>query len=230
MTDDMLTPHSADTEAQRREELMAECARLGIKTDRRFSIRRMEDLIAAKLAPAVEEDANIEEAAPSIADLAAELAALRRENEALKARAEAAKSNQPVGMLTTAQMLSPGQLGREEDERRQLMEQASRLGIAREIRPGLNNDGIRDRIMARMAEQAAIQAVLDEQDRLKAVKAPEARVTIRVLPLGDKKISKGVHIPGVGDVKYSYGDLVPDVLISAAKVHQANGYAEIVAG
>lgn len=228
MTDDMLTPPSADTEAQRREELMAECARLGIKTDRRFSIRRMEDLIAEKTALAGEAVEDDEE--PSLSQLAAELAALRRENEALKARAEAPKSNQPVGMLTTAQMLSPGQLGREEDERRQLMEQASRLGIAREIRPGLNNDGIRDRIMARMAEQAAIQAVLDEQDRLKAVKAPEARVTIRVLPLGDKKISKGVHIPGVGDVKYSYGDLVPDVLISAAKVHQANGYAEIVAG
>lgn len=228
MTDDMLTPPPADTDAQRRDYLMAECAKLGIKTDRRFSIRRMEDLIAEKTGEAGED---VEEAhEPSLSQLAAELAALRRENEALKAKAEAPKSSQPPGMLTTMQMGLQGHMGHEEEERRMLMEQASRLGIAREIRPGLNNDGIRERITAKMAEQAAIQAVIDEQDRQRAIKPPEAKVTIRVLPLGDKKISKGVHIPGVGDVKYSYGDLVPDVLISAAKVHQANGYAEIVAG
>jgi hypothetical protein len=225
MSEEMLTPPVADTEAVRRDELMAKCAELGIRTDRRFSIKRMEDLIAEKTA-ALNEAVSDEEPAPSLSDLAAELAALKRENDALKAQ----KSSVPPGTLTTTQMMMPGHLGREEEERRALLEQAARLGISRELRPGLNNDGIRDRIMARMAEQAAIQAVLDEQDRLKAVKAPEARVTIRVLPLGDKKISKGVHIPGVGDVKYSYGDLVPDVLISAAKVHQANGYAEIVAG
>lgn len=50
MTEDTLNPPMADADAQRRTELHAEGEKLGLKFDKRFSIKRMEDMIADKRA------------------------------------------------------------------------------------------------------------------------------------------------------------------------------------
>lgn len=240
MADDMTTAPVADSEPMpnERQKIEADATARGIKFDKRFSDKRLKDMIAdhdakasAPAATAKEpvSDTSLASTEPSLSSIMAELAAMKRENEALKAKIDAPRSNAPPGTLTTMQMTSPGQLGREEDERRALLEQAARLGIARDLRPGLNNDGIRERISAKMAEQAAIQAVVEAQEQRRASKPVEPKVTIRVLPMGDRKISKGIHIPGEGDLKYAYGDMIVDMPLSIAKAHHANGYAEIVA-
>ena len=82
MTDETLTPPVADAEAVRKAELTAEGERLGLKFDKRFSVKRMEDMIAEKkgeaVAPPAAPAVTQPDEGPSLSQLAAELAALRQ--------------------------------------------------------------------------------------------------------------------------------------------------------
>lgn len=53
------------------------------------------------------------------------------------------------------------------------------------------------------------------------------RVKVRVLKAGDNKISKGIHIPGVGDLCYKQGDEITLVRENAKQL-EARGFLEIV--
>lgn len=241
MTDETPNPSQTDADAQAaRAALEAEAAELGLKVDKRFSDKRIADMIAEKkgATPA----APTPEPAPEIS---ATDVAQNDDIEALKQRLAAAEAalaakdkppeappaqpyNAPAGMSTSMNMPSTGVLGREEDERRLLMERAVSLGIGNEIRPGANADGIREAIMRHVATKADEMNQRAEADRIKALGPQATLVTIRVLKSGDGKISKGIHIPGVGDAHYVKGDLIEGVLKKYADHYEDIGYAEIV--
>ncbi len=88
MTDETLTPPVADAEAARKAELTAEGEKLGLKFDKRFSVKRMEDLIAEKKGEPVAPPPAIEAAKPAEPqeDVAALKARLAAAEAALAAR------------------------------------------------------------------------------------------------------------------------------------------------
>lgn len=229
MTEDMLTTVPAQAETDRKTALIAEGAALGLKLDKRYSEERMQEKInEAKAGPAPV--VATPEPVPN-----AELEALKRQlaeaQAALAARpAEPAPQpyNAPANMTTTMNMNLPGVLAREEAERRVLMERCTMMGIGHLVPPRANNDGIREMLGRHMAEKAQKMAAEEAASRLKA-RGPVARfVQMRVLPLGDKKISTGIHVPGFGDEYFSRGDIVDSVPLETAKVHERNGYGEIL--
>ncbi len=229
MTEDMLTTVPAQAETDRKAALIAEGAALGLKLDKRYSEERMQEKIneakaghaPVAAAPAPAPNAELEALKAKLVEAEAALAA--------KAAEPAPQPyNAPVGMTTTMNMNLPGVLAREEAERRVLMERCTMMGIGHLVPPRANNDGIREMLGRHMAERAQKMAAEEAASRLKA-RGPVARfVQMRVLPLGDKKISTGIHVPGFGDEYFSRGDIVDSVPLETAKVHERNGYGEIL--
>ena len=226
MTDEPVTTAAALAEADRKALLKAEMVKRGLRPHPKFSEQRMAEMIAAHDAGPPVAVAPAEDVEALKAKLAAAEAAL-----AAKAAEPAPQPyNAPQGMTTSMNMTQPGALQREETERRILMERCTMMGIGHLIRPGVNNDGIREMLGRHMAEKAQKMAAEEAASRLKA-RGPIARfVQMRVLPLGDKKISTGIHVPGFGDEYFSRGDIVENVPLETAKVHELNGYGEIIGG
>jgi hypothetical protein len=227
MTEDMLTTVPAQAETDRKSMLIAEGAALGLKLDKRYSEERMMERInEAKAGPAPV----VATPAPN-AELEALKAKLAEAEAALAAKAQEPAPqpyNAPANMTTTMNMNLPGVLARDEAERRVLMERCTMMGIGHLVPPRANNDGIREMLGRHMAERAQKMAAEEAASRLKAA-GPVARfVQMRVLPLGDKKISTGIHVPGFGDEYFSRGDIVPNVPLETARTHERNGYGEIL--
>jgi len=239
MTDETPNPPMADADAiNKRATLEADATQRQIKFDKRYSDKRLADMIAehdAKQGGQAPEPARATQAVVTTPEPQEDVAALKAKLAAAEA-ALAAKAvepapqsyNAPKGMLTSMTMAGTGALQKEEDERRLLMEQATRLGIGNDISLRANNDAVREHITRHLAAKAQMQAIIDEQDRRRARAPAPVLVKMRVLPLGDGKISKGVHIPGMGDACYSRGDIIDDVLIDTAKAHERSGMGEIV--
>jgi hypothetical protein len=229
MTDETLTTVPADAETDRKSVLIAEGAALGLKLDKRYSEERMVERInEAKAGPAPV----AEPAAPApnaeMEALKAKLAAAEAALAAKPAEPAPQPYNAPQGMTTSMNMAQPGALAREETERRVLMERCTIMGIGHLIPPRIGNEGIREILGRHMAERAQKMAAEEAASRLKA-KGPVARfVQMRVLPLGDKKISTGIHVPGFGDEYFNRGDIVENVPLQTAKTHELNGYGEII--
>lgn len=103
--------------------------------------------------------------------------------------------------------------------RAQVMEEAHKAGMDLEDLRGRPLDVVLSMIGKHMTEQAM---------KKHAQEKPEVgRVTVRVLKAGDNKISKGIHIPGVGDLKYKFGDLIPNMPRDAAESLEKLGRVEI---
>lgn len=215
MTEETPNPQQADADAtEKRRLLEAEATRLEIKFDKRYSDKRLADMIAEKKGEAPAKAAAEEpKAAPAVKTSEPEL-----------------KPTAPKGMLTTMDMTQPGDLQRAEDERRILMERATSLGIANEIRPGANADAVRDHIMRHVANKADEMRQREELDRRRAAGPAIEKVSVRVLRLGDNKISKGIHVPGVGDACFQRGDIINDVSRTRADELELSGMVEIVGG
>lgn len=225
--DDIVDASVADDESERKRQLAAEAASLGLKLDMRWGEARMRDAIDGARRAEDNREAELAAARAKLEEQARELAELRA---AAEAKREAPVSNAPKGILTTMAMSLPGDLARQEEERRVLMERAMQLGIANEIRPGASAEAISAAIMRHVANKADQLRQRDELDKLRAQGNRDAKVTIRVLPLGDNKLSKGIHVPGVGDVCYARGDIVHEVQATIAQNLEKLGYAEIVGG
>ena len=236
MTEDTLNPSMADTDATneqaRKQALKAEMVKRGLTTHPRFGEQRMRDMIAehdAKLAAPTAATTPAEKAAEPVDDVAALKQQLAEAQAALAAKsAEPPAFTGPAGMTTTARISLPGDLAREEAEKKMLMERCMQVGIAHLIPARANPNAIRDILGRHMAERAQKQATEEATARLRAKGPVEEFVALRVLPLGDKKISNGIHIPGFGDETYQYGDIIAEVPLATAKAHVANGYGEIV--
>jgi len=82
-----------------------------------------------------------------------------------------------------------------------------------------------------MSELDKIEALKNRAARQAAVVAekPEAIpvVQARVLPMGDGKISMGIHIPGVGEAHYERGETF-SIIETVAMALEDRGFVEIV--
>lgn len=231
MTEDTLNPSVTDTDAAaKRAQIELGATERGIKFDKRFSDKRLSDMIA-------EHDAKL--AAPTAATLAPpapikaaepveDVAALKARLAAAEAALAATKEPITTNMTTSMKISLPGDIEREEAEKRMLMERCMQVGIAHLIPPRANPDSIRDILGRHMAEKAQKAAAEEATARIRARGAQEKFVTMRVLPLGDNKISRGIHVPGFGDEMYERGDIIENVPLSTAQAHQANGMGEII--
>ena len=229
MTDETLTPPVADAEAVRKAELTAEGERLGLKFDKRFSVKRMEDMIAEKkgeaVAPPAAPAVTQPDEGPSLSQLAAELAALRRENEALKAQPQPApvRSGPPPGTLTSLQMgASPAH---DSDELAAAWRRATELGLSGAIPKGAGLEQVMKRITDHLAAKAQEQQILEEQARRREAMPQQKMVQVRILKKGDGKVGKGVHLPGIGNACYRWGEIV-ELPLDIAIAQEENGHVE----
>lgn len=92
--------------------------------------------------------------------------------------------------------------------------------------------------ISKVQSQAEAREALEEMDELRRRAARQAasqleddrdapKVKARVLPMGDGKVSMGVHIGGIGDAYYEKGEIIPALPEPVAKVLEARGYVEI---
>jgi len=75
----------------------------------------------------------------------------------------------------------------------------------------------------RLKQRAARQAVAAVTEAVE-----EDLVDIRILPLGDGKVSMGIHIPGIGDAHYERGEIAKGWLRENAEALEQRGFAEIL--
>jgi pyruvate/2-oxoglutarate dehydrogenase complex dihydrolipoamide acyltransferase (E2) component len=132
-----------------------------------------------------------------------------KEDEAKRAAAEAAK---PAPVAKPAPAEDP-------DTRAEVMKTAHEAGMDLEDLKGRPLDVVLSMIGKHMTEQTI----------RKAQRVPEnvGRVEVRVLKKGDNKISKGIHVPGVGDLCYKTGDHLSVSRESAIQLEE-RGFVEIV--
>lgn len=132
-----------------------------------------------------------------------------KEDAAKAAAAEAAK---PAPVATPAPPEDP-------EVRAEVMREAHAAGMDLEDLKGRPLDVVLSMMGKHMTEQVM---------RRKAAEVAEAgKVEVRVLKAGDNKISKGIHIPGVGDLRYKAGDRMTMARESAVQL-EALGRVEIV--
>lgn len=229
MTDETVTTAAAPAEADRKAALKTELVKRGLRPHPKFSEQRMIDMIAEHDAKPA--DVPAAPAAPPAVDVAALQARLAAAEAALAAKAaEPAPQpyNAPVGMTTTMNMNLPGALAREEAERKMLMDRCAQMGIAHLVPPRANNDAVREMLGRHMAEKAQKMAAEDAVSRLKSRGPVPLFTSMRVLPLGDKKISTGIHMAGFGDEYFARGDIIERLPLETARTHEQNGYGEII--
>lgn len=141
---------------------------------------------------------------------AATLKAMQAKEDAAKAAAAEAAKPAPVA--------KPGPV---EDPvaRAEVMKSAHEAGMDLEDLKGRPLDVVLSMIGKHITEQAV--------KRTQGVQAEAGRVEVRVLKPGDNKISKGIHIPGVGDLCFKYNDRLP-LTREAAKQLETRGFVEIL--
>ena len=233
MTEDTLNPPMADADAQRRTELHAEGEKLGLKFDKRFSIKRMEDLIAEKKGePAVQTKApetSVSEPEAALIAMRAKMEAQERELAearaalAAKAAAPAPRTGPPPGTLTSLDMgQSPAS---QSDELAAAWRKATELGLAGAIPKGASVDQVMKRITDHLAAKAQEQQILEEQARRREAMPQQQVVQVRILKKGDGKVGKGIHLPGIGNACYRWGEIV-DMPLDIAIAQEENGYVE----
>lgn len=74
----------------------------------------------------------------------------------------------------------------------------------------------------KLKQRAARQAATEIKEKVVDL------VDIRILPLGDGKVSMGIHIAGVGDAHYEKGEIAKGWLRENAEALEARGFAEIL--
>lgn len=114
----------------------------------------------------------------------------------------------------------------EEIEHDALMAEADRLRISSVIPKKASVEAIREHIERHMAAKSQEQQILAAQAAQKAAAGPVDMVRARVLKMGDGKISRGIHIPGKGDLKHAFGEIIT-VERKIAVDLENRGYAEI---
>jgi len=109
-------------------------------------------------------------------------------------------------------------------ERANLLAQAGALGITT-LRKNASNETIRQAIERHMVAQAQADVVKAAQEDIRARQKADT-VQCRITKKGDQKVSKGIHIPGRGDLKFAWRDVVM-LDRKAALVLEDRGFVEI---
>lgn len=225
MTD--ATKSDADAEAELKSYAIERAKAAGAKFDGRWSAERIEAaaVAAEEVARKASEDAARGPAAP--------VKAKEPEPEDPKVRAEVMKEAHAIGMdledlkgrplqevLSMVGKFSTETALARSSERSEIFAEAAKIGINTEDPEfqKLSNAEILERIGTVITARAG---------RLSVKAAPDpGKVSVRVLRAGEGKISKGVHVPGVGDLTYKQGDTLELLRRSAAEL-EARGFVEI---
>lgn len=141
---------------------------------------------------------------------AATMKAMQAKEDAAKAAAVEAAKPAPVAKPAPAE---------DPVARAEVMKSAHDAGMDLEDLKGRPLDVVLSMIGKHMTEQAV--------KRTQGVQTDVGRVEVRVLKAGDNKISKGIHIPGVGDLCYKHDDRLT-LPREAAKQLEARGFVEIL--
>jgi hypothetical protein len=112
-----------------------------------------------------------------------------------------------------------------EETRKALLKEAIEIGLKVDKR--WSNDKLLEMIGNKRTEEAQVQAVTQAKAQIKSATATDT-VSARVLPMGNGKISKGIHIPGKGDLTYNTGDTLTTERTLAEGL-QNKGFVEIQA-
>lgn len=140
----------------------------------------------------------------------ATLKAMQAKEDAAKAAAAEAAKPAPVAKPAPAE---------DPEARAEVMKTAHEAGMDLEDLKGRPIDVVLSMIGKHMTEQAV--------KRAQGVPKEVGRVQVRVLKKGDNKISKGIHVPGVGDLRHKHGDTLT-ITREAALQLEERGYVEIV--
>lgn len=111
----------------------------------------------------------------------------------------------------------------EETERAALLQEAASLGLVIDKRRG--NDAIREHIVRHRVAKAQAMAVVNAQEAIRAAEKP-ADVTVRITKLGHNRISRGIHIPGKGDLYFAWKETAVFER-PVAEALEAKGFVEI---
>ena len=119
--------------------------------------------------------------------------------KAMQAKEDAAKQ---AAIEAAKPPVAPAKPGPAEDPetRAQVMQEAHAAGMDLEDLRGRPLDVVLSMIGKHMTEQAV--------KRTAEARPDPGRVSVRVLKAGDNKISKGIHLPGVGDLRSKHNDTI----------------------
>lgn len=123
--------------------------------------------------------------------------------------------------LQTAEQAEAEKTGILKDLHKELIE----LGVKIDKRWG--QERCLEEISRKQTELAQIAAVKSEEAKIAPRPDSVDEVMCRVLPMGNRKISKGVHRPGKGDFKWETGEKFKAERAIAEGL-QARGLAEII--
>ena len=109
-------------------------------------------------------------------------------------------------------------------ERTKLLTEAGALGLTG-FRKNVSTAGLGELIQRHKDAKKQADAILAEQAKISAA-IQKNEVMCRVTKKGDQKLSKGIHIPGKGDLRYGWKDEL-SIDRKAALELEERGYVEI---
>ena len=109
-------------------------------------------------------------------------------------------------------------------KRAQLMAKAGALGLTG-FRKNISLEGLEEAIQRHLDAKKQADEILAEQAKITAA-IPKNEVKCRITKKGDQKLSKGIHVPGKGDLRYSWKDEV-NIDRKAAMELEERGFVEI---
>ncbi|CAB4198906.1 hypothetical protein UFOVP1333_6 [uncultured Caudovirales phage] len=109
-------------------------------------------------------------------------------------------------------------------ERTKLLTEAGSLGLTG-FRKNVSAAALEELIQRHKDAKKQADAILAEQAKISAA-IPKNEVMCRVTKKGDQKLSKGIHIPGKGDLRYGWKDEV-SIDRKAAHELEERGFVEI---
>ncbi len=110
------------------------------------------------------------------------------------------------------------------EERKALLTELAKYGLTAP-RKKASNEQLREMLVNHVAAKAQADEILRAQKAADAVKSRDM-VTATVTKAGDQKISRGVHIPGKGDLKFAWKEKIK-VERSIAEALEARYFVEI---
>lgn len=110
------------------------------------------------------------------------------------------------------------------EHRKKVLAEAGSLGLTG-FRKNISTGALEELIQRHKDAKKQADAILAEQAKITAA-IPKNEVLCRVTKKGDQKLSKGVHVPGKGDLRYSWKDEIMIDRKAAAELEE-RGYVEI---
>ena len=123
----------------------------------------------------------------------------------------------------TPQMAEEVEIAKAE-ERKALLAELAHHGLTAP-RKKASNEALREMLTNHVAAKAQADEIIKAQKAAEAVREKDM-VTCTVTKAGDQKLSRGIHIPGKGDLRYSWREKI-SVERSVAEGLEARHYVEI---